>query len=60
MKNQKLRNLVKKSNLMEQAEDFSVISNIHSQVLKGGGNGACDKTIIKTFDDICGINPPKK
>ena len=60
MKNQKLKNLVKKSNLLEQTEDFSVIGNIHSQALKGGGDGICDNkgcTVILTIDIDFGCKP---
>ncbi len=42
MKNQKLRELIKKSNLLGELEDFNLIEVKQSKALRGGGDGICD------------------
>jgi hypothetical protein len=43
MKNQNLKNLVKKSNLSKINEDFVILNNESVGVLRGGDNVGCPK-----------------
>ena len=55
MKNQNLKNLVRKSNLLEQKEDFYIMESSQSHALRGGGDGVCDNDSCPIIVDIDGV-----
>ncbi len=52
MKNQSLKNLVKKSNLLSIKDDFIILSDKNNGNLRGGDNVGCPK---KPGDDSPGV-----
>jgi hypothetical protein len=42
MKNQGLKNLVQRSNLLKVNDDFIILSEHNNAYLRGGGDGGCE------------------